>query len=99
MRDASSRNGTTGGNNAPSARSVPRPGRRPPWLADAALVWEPEAVMAPLLAHQGGWDEILFVAVPIVIFGSLLAIANRRASRIEQQQPPNGERSPGDEPG
>jgi hypothetical protein len=56
--------------------------------------------MALLLAHQGGWDEMLFVAVPIVIFGSLLAVANRRASRIEQQQqPPNGEGSPGDEPG
>ncbi len=54
--------------------------------------------MALLLAHQGGWDEMLFVAVPIVIFGSLLAIANRRASRIEKQQPPNGEGSPGDEP-
>ena len=74
-------------------------GRRAPWLADAALVWEPEAVMALLLAHQGGWDEILFVAVPIVIFGSLLAVANRRASRIEEQQSPNGEGSPGDEPG
>jgi hypothetical protein len=68
-------------------------------LADATLVWEPEAVMALLLAHQGGWDEMLFVAVPIVIFGGLLAIANRRASRIGQQQPPNGEGSPGDEPG
>jgi hypothetical protein len=55
--------------------------------------------MALLLAHQGGWDEMLFVAVPIVIFGGLLAIANRRASRIEKQQSPNGEGSPGDEPG
>jgi len=63
------------------------------------MVWEPEAVMALLVAHQGGWDEILFVAVPIVIFGGLLAIANRRASRIGQQQPPNGDGSAGDEPG
>ncbi|HYZ97162.1 MAG TPA: hypothetical protein VE575_00340 [Acidimicrobiales bacterium] len=44
--------------------------------------------MAALLAHQGGWDEILFVAVPILIFGSLLAIANRRASRLDQGQRP-----------
>jgi hypothetical protein len=29
---------------------------------------------------------MLFVAVPILIFGSLLAVANRRASRIEQQR-------------
>jgi hypothetical protein len=63
------------------------------------MVWEPEAVMALLLAHQGGWDEILFVAVPIVIFGGLLAIANRRASRMGRQQPPNGNGSSGDEPG
>jgi hypothetical protein len=83
----------------PARSSCSLAGRRGPWLADAGLVWEPEAVMALLLAHQGGWDEMLFVAVPIVIFGSLLAIANRRASRIEKQQPANGESSPGDEPG
>jgi hypothetical protein len=97
MRDAWSRNGTARGNNA--RQLVVFPGRPAgPWLADAAMVWEPEAVMALLLAHQGGWDEILFVAVPIVIFGGLLAIANRRASRIGQQQPPNGDGSAGDEP-
>ena len=55
-------------------------------------------VTALLLAHQGGWDEMLFVAVPILIFGSLLAVANRRASRIERQQPPSGDRPPGDDP-
>jgi hypothetical protein len=56
-------------------------------------------VTALLLAHQGGWDEMLFVAVPILIFGGLLAVANRRASRIERQEPPSGDRSPGDRPG
>jgi hypothetical protein len=56
-------------------------------------------VVTVLLAHQGGWDEMLFVAVPIVIFGSLLAVANRRASRVGRQQHPNGDGSPGDEPG
>jgi hypothetical protein len=34
-----------------------------------------------VLAHQGGWDEILFVLLPIALFAGLLAIANRRASR------------------
>lgn len=34
-----------------------------------------------LLAHQGGWDEMLFVLVPIALFATLLGIANRRASR------------------
>jgi len=50
-----------------------------------------------LFAHQGGWDEMLFVAVPILIFGSLLAVANRRASRIERQQPPTGDAPRDDE--
>ncbi len=34
---------------------------------------------ATLLAHQGGWDEILLVAGPLVVFGGLLAVARRRA--------------------
>ncbi|MDG2028095.1 MAG: hypothetical protein P8J50_13390 [Acidimicrobiales bacterium] len=32
-----------------------------------------------LLAHQGGWDEILLVAGPIVVFASLLLVARHRA--------------------
>jgi hypothetical protein len=36
-------------------------------------------VMAALLAHQGGWDEVLLVAVPLLVVGGLLALANRRA--------------------
>jgi len=35
--------------------------------------------VATLLAHQGGWDEILLVAGPLVVFGGLLAVARRRA--------------------
>ena len=53
---------------------------------------------AAVLAHQGGWDEMLFVAVPILIFGGLLAVANRRASRIKGQQPPTGDGPRGDDP-
>jgi hypothetical protein len=37
--------------------------------------------LAEVLAHQGGWDEILFVLVPISIFAGLLALANKRASQ------------------
>jgi hypothetical protein len=52
-------------------------------------------VTALLLGHQGGWDEILFVAVPIAIFGGLLVVANRRASRVERQQDPQrGDETP-----
>jgi len=36
-----------------------------------------------VLAHQGGWDEILLVAVPIFLFALLLRLANKRA---EEQQ-------------
>lgn len=32
-----------------------------------------------LLAHQGGWDEILMVAGPVVIFAFLLSVARKRA--------------------
>jgi hypothetical protein len=63
-----------------------------------------------LLAHQGGWDEILMVLAPIALFGGLLAIANRRASTIASQREkdagghdgsgdaPGRSRSPWDEP-
>lgn len=29
--------------------------------------------------HQGGWDEVLFVAAPIAIFAGMLWVAKRRA--------------------
>lgn len=38
-----------------------------------------------VLAHQGGWDELLFVLLPIGLFAGLLAIANRRAIRQQGQ--------------
>lgn len=41
---------------------------------------------AALLAHQGGWDELLLVAGPIALFAVLLAVANRRARRLESEQ-------------
>ena len=44
--------------------------------------------VAWLAAHQGGWDELAFVLVPIGLFGALLAIANRRASRLEDEGEP-----------
>lgn len=31
-----------------------------------------------ILAHQGGWDEILWVLVPIAIMVWLLRVASRR---------------------
>ena len=34
-----------------------------------------------MLAHQGGWDEILLVAGPILIIAFLLRLAKRRVDR------------------
>jgi hypothetical protein len=35
-----------------------------------------------VLAHQGGWDEVLLVAAPIVVFVVLLRVANARAAYL-----------------
>jgi hypothetical protein len=34
-----------------------------------------------ILAHQGGWDEILLVLGPIAVFAGLLWVASRRLNR------------------
>lgn len=39
-------------------------------------------MIAAVLAHQGGWDEILLVLLPLAVFGLLLAIARRRVLRL-----------------
>lgn len=46
-----------------------------------------------LLAHQGGWDEILMVLGPILVFAGLLAIARRRAERHAALSTPPAEDS------
>ena len=42
-----------------------------------------------VLAHQGGWDEILFVLAPIALFGVLLMIANKRAAQLADEDDPD----------
>lgn len=34
-----------------------------------------------VIGHQGGWDELLLIAVPIVVVVGLLAVVKRRVSR------------------
>jgi hypothetical protein len=46
--------------------------------------------LSTVLAHQGGWDEILLVAGPVVIIVALLAVAKRRVDRIAAAEQPNG---------
>ena len=39
------------------------------------------ASIIAILAHQGGWDEILVVAGPIAVIVGLLAIVKKRLDR------------------
>lgn len=41
-------------------------------------------LLAAILAHQGGWDEVVMVAVPVVVFAGLLALARRRAIKMAE---------------
>lgn len=54
----------------------------------------PQVTGAWLLAHQGGWDEIAFVILPILLFAGLLVVANKRAGQAQDDQ----ERDAGNEP-
>lgn len=42
--------------------------------------------MPVLLAHQGGWDEFLLVAAPIVVIVGVLAVVKRRVERASLDQ-------------
>ena len=45
-----------------------------------------------VLAHQGGWDELAMVAVPLLLVTVLLVVANRRASQdLARQQAAEGD--------
>jgi hypothetical protein len=41
----------------------------------------PSIGAAVVLAHQGGWDEILLVAGPVVVIIGVLAVVKRRVDR------------------
>ena len=47
--------------------------------------------MQHLLAHQGGWDEAIFVALPLLLFAALLLVARRRVDNLD-----DGEAGPTD---
>jgi hypothetical protein len=42
--------------------------------------------MPVVLAHQGGWDEMLMVAIPILAIAGLLRLAKRRVSTRQTEQ-------------
>lgn len=41
----------------------------------------------PIVAHQGGWDEILLIAVPMAVIAGLLILAKRRVDKVASGQP------------
>lgn len=47
--------------------------------------------MTGVLAHQGGWDEVLFVFVPVSFFAGLLWLANKRAIAAEAERETAGD--------
>ncbi len=67
---------------------VPHPRHVSPGTSGKGAAWHERSgsanlagvpVLAAVLAHQGGWDEMLMVAVPIALFAGLLHLANKRA--------------------
>lgn len=55
-----------------------------PYRADVASI-----VAMQVLAHQGGWDEILMVLAALVVFAGLLALARRRVADLEPDATPD----------
>ena len=47
------------------------------------------SAIALVLAHQGGWDEILMVAAPLALLAGVLWLADRRARRMEPPDSPD----------
>lgn len=50
--------------------------------------------MIAILAHQGGWDEMLMVAAPILVIVGLLRLARRRAEHTTLDPAPDAEVTP-----
>jgi hypothetical protein len=54
--------------------------------------------LALVIAHEGGWDEMLLVAGPIVVIIALLALVKRRVDHTAAEAVTDAT-SPRDEPG
>ena len=50
-----------------------------------------------VLAHQGGWDEVLLVLAPLSIFAGLLYLANVRATKQLEARQHEGDRAGDDD--
>lgn len=60
----------------------------------SALGASPAGPMAVVLAHQGGWDEILMVAGPILVIVIVLRIVKRRVDAAAAAGPITGPDGP-----
>lgn len=52
------------------------------------------STVQPLLAHQGGWDEILLVAGPIAVIVALLVVVKRRVDAATADRSGDSSASP-----
>ncbi|MEM8923052.1 MAG: hypothetical protein AAGD35_06085 [Actinomycetota bacterium] len=43
-------------------------------------------IVGSVLAHQGGWDEMLMIVGPLAVVGGALWMANKRANQLEQAE-------------
>jgi hypothetical protein len=50
--------------------------------------------LAGVVAHQGGWDEILLVVGPMALVAGLLWLAKRRVTRAEPPTKKSDDLSP-----
>ena len=60
---------------------------RRPVVPAAAIGSDAVRSTGMLWAHQGGWDEILLVLIPIVVVAWLLWLAKRRVSKAVPETP------------
>ena len=51
-----------------------------------------------VLAHQGGWDEILLVVTPVALLAFILWRANKKAARLQAEDDADAERARDDMP-
>ncbi len=77
----------------PNSGSMPNPAR----VRTLASVI---AHHAGVLAHQGGWDEVLLIVVPMMVIVGLLRLAKRRVERqqLVERQGDTSTPSKGDQP-
>ncbi len=54
---------------------------------------------AVALAHQGGWDEVVLVILPLIVLAGLLRLARRRAVREAENETATRATNPVEAPG